>query len=251
MRTVKLCVLGGLLFALALSGCAGRKKLSEGIEDVVFSPDGRVLLEKEGGEFYICQLDTAGNLINCNRVELPLFGGTKIFALDGEHNRFFYAAAESVFVYDRTTELTRTLTRGAFARNARCGRVSPDGRFFAFSASLWKLGKATFWRLVVVDAVEGGIVHYCDSLATPYSFQWVRPNRLGYAELKINGPQIDTVGVFFDTKRNVVIPSRDGATDFITAPCGKISYDGRWEAKISASNLIFHKRLEKPNRFAP
>ncbi len=228
--------------AMFFGGCAGKGKIYEGVSGVWFSPDGRVLVER-GEEFFICQVDTAGNLYNCNPIQLPRYSGARILTADCTHNRFYYAAEDSVFAYDRTSGLTRTLTRGAFARRARCGRVSPDGKYLAFSASLWKMGNINFWRLVLVDAIEVGIVHYCDSLATPGAFQWVKGGRrLGYAELRVGGPKIDTVGVFFDIKRNVVIPARDGSADFLVAPCDScLSYDGTWRAVMDGGKLRFER----------
>ncbi|MCD6595291.1 hypothetical protein J7L68_06425 [bacterium] len=218
------------IFILQFSviGCAGDKKLAHNIISATFSPDNTLCLQDTSG-FELCKIDTSGKIVNCQRIEIPEVDDAFLIAADAAHNKYFYAAADSVFMFDRTTGLTRTMTRGAFAENARCARVSPDGKFLAFSASKWELGNISYWRLVVVDAVEGGIIHYCDSLVSLDAFQWVGSEKLGYAELWNANGKFDTLGMFFNTKRRVVIPTRDRAIDFLKIPCNpNLSYDGVW-----------------------
>ena len=230
-----------LFFSLQffLIGCVGEKRINRKIISAVFSPDNRICLQDSDG-FEICRIDTAGQLVNCQQIAIPNPADAFLIAVDAAHNKFFYAAQDSVYMFDRTTGLTRTLTKGAFAEDARCARVSPDGKFLAFSASKWNFGDISYWRLVVVDAVEGGIVHYCDSLASADAFQWVNSERVGYAELWNARGKFDTLGVFFDTRRKVVIPTRDRAIDFLKIPCNSgLSYDGVWHIDIvdSAANI--------------
>ena len=224
-----------------LIGCAGRNKISHNIISATFSPDNRICIQTTEG-FQMCKIDTAGSLSVCQKIVIPKPDDAFLIAVDAAHNRFFYAAQDSVYMFSRATGLTRTLTRGSFARSARCARVSPDGKFLAFSASEWDFGDVSYWRLVVVDAIEGGIIHYCDSLASSDAFQWISPQKLGYAELWNSNGKFDTLGVFFDIERRVVIPTRDRAIDFLKIPCGSgISYDGIWRVNVVDSSVDIEK----------
>jgi len=225
---------------VVISGCGGSKKAALKITSVLFSPDGSVCAKTTVG-YSLCKIDTTGKLCACQPVELPEYSFAKFLAADIAHNRYYYAADDSIFMFDRTTGLNRTMTIGAFAQDAQCGRMSPNGKYLAFSASQWHVGDRTYWRLVVVDAVEGGIIHYCDSLLDDDSFEWISPERIGYAELWTTGMEVklDTVGRFYDVGRRTVMPTRDGLREFLTIPCDpSISYDGVWTIEIIDSVAV-------------
>ncbi|RKZ35145.1 hypothetical protein DRQ33_00370, partial [bacterium] len=248
MKKIKIFI--SILSICLIVGCAAKKATApQDVLSAVFSPQGYLYIEQDDG-YSVCGIDTLGNIINCQPLEIPHSDDFRLIAIDTPNNRYFYAGDDSVFMFDRTTGLTRPMTRGAFAENVECARVSPTGEFLAFSSALWKLGDVSYWRLVIVDAIEGGIVHYCDSLLAPDAFQWINQNRLGYIILWNAQGKFDTLGAMFDTHRRVVLSTRDRTTDFLQVPCNPVlSYDGVWKVNIidSVATIEQLKQLPQPD----
>ncbi len=235
-------VLSILVLIIASSvGCTGNRSakslLRNNFDEVAVSYDGLVCL-RHGNMFTIVKPDREGGITLVDTFSVPIPADARLLDFNGVGKRLFIASGDSVVAYDLNTGLFTTLTRGKFSEDVECARSSSDGQFLGFAASRWSIGKIVFWRLVVVDAVQGGIVHYCDSLPTPYSFQWVKPRRIGYAEVKYVRGVFDTVGVFYDTERNVKFSSRDATLDFLKNPCNPLtSPDGNWAAEYINGRL--------------
>ncbi len=228
-----------------LCGCSARVAVKGfEVDEAVFAPGNYICL-RAGGDFIICSISSGGDVVPMDTITLRPPSGAVLIAADCVNRRLFFFGGDSVFAYDDVTGLFRTLTSGAFARDVACARLSSDGRFLAFTASPWSLGRLSFWRLVVVDAFEGGIVHFCDSLPSPGAFRWLRPRRIGYAVCRVLPSGVDTVGAFFELDRRVVIPSRNGELEFLSVPCDPhVSPDGAWAAVVEGGRLRLLRRTK-------
>ncbi len=203
------------------------------IKNAIISYGGATCLQTEN---YILlahpHIDT-GKLLITDTLYLGLSGSVRLLEYSPAARKVFFADDDTVWAYDILRGVRYILTSGAFSKNVQCARLSQDGKYLAFTASPWNIGKMVFWRLVVVNAFEGGILHYCDSLPSPDAFQWVRPARVGYAVYAYSQGEFDTIGTFYDVERNVTLPSRDRGIDFLKIPCDpKISPDGQWRLEI-------------------
>ncbi len=222
-----------LIFVILIVGCAGVKspnipQITEGI----ISYDGKMCL-RSADFFILAKSDEKNDIIPIDTLKIDIPPSSKLIDYNPNGRRIFFCDGDSVFDYDIKNGLFTTLTNGKFSEDVECGRSSYDGQYFVFTASPWNVGNIEFWRLVLVDAVEGGIVFYCDSLPSQNTFQWVKPRRIGYAEYRYVRGEIDTIGMFFDITRNVKLPGRDGGTEFLKVLCNPhISQDGKWALDI-------------------
>ncbi|MCD6419073.1 hypothetical protein J7M00_09885 [bacterium] len=217
-----------------IGGCAGGNshKFKPAVSDGTISYGGAMCLRSEKF-FFIVRAEDESRIAITDTLELAVPASSELLDYNPAGRRIFFTAGDSVFAYDIESGLFTTLTAGKFSEDVRCGHSCYDGQYFAFASSPWNVGSIKFWRLVVVDAVEGGIIFYCDSLPSENAFQWIKPRRIGYAEYRYVRGELDTTGMFFDIDRNVKLPARDGTIEFLKIPCDKhISPDGNWMLEI-------------------
>lgn len=235
---LKLAV-SALIVLLLMAGCGAKKamvsisRISEGIVSY-----GGAMCLRTSQYFILAVPDSVGRIVPRDTLKVPIPIKARLLEYSPTGNRIFFTSGDSVFAYDITSGLFYTLTRGKFSEYVQCGRASQDGQFLAFTASSWSIGNINFWRLVIVDAVEGGIVHYCDSMPSPYMFQWVKPARLGYAEYRYARGELDTVGMFYDVNRQIVLPARDSGIEFLKIECNpNLSPDGKWTLEVMENSV--------------
>ena len=243
-----------LALLIMSNGCGGGRamRVVSQASDGVVSYDGELCVRTPAG-LIIAKSSGDDEIIPIDTIRISGIGKAKLLDYNSRARRIFFTAGDSLFAYDLTSGLMYNLTKGKFSENIECGRSSSEGQFFAFSAAKWNVGKITFHRLIIVDAVEGGIVHYCDSLISSDVFQWIKPHRLGYVKFIYHRGELDTAGMFFDTERNIAISSRDQTTDFLKIPCNThISPNGEWALEIIAGEPKLKYLLpEKPQMGNP
>ena len=225
-----------MLSALHITGCGGARETSKIIlkfDDAVVSYDGNMCFRIGDKFFFVIASGDMKRITATDSLKLSIPANAKLLDYSAQGKRIFFASADSVFCYDMTTGLFVTMTKGAFAENVQCARSSPDGKSLAFTASAWSYGDLKFWRLVVTDAIEGGILHYSDSLPSPDAFQWVKPQRVGYIDYRYHYGKLDTIGSFYDIERHAILPTRDRGYDFLKNLCNPhISPDGKWALEM-------------------
>ncbi len=251
-KNIKLFIFG--IFIALIVGCASEKalKIAQNVSEGIISFDGKMCL-RSNDFFVIAKTNAKNEIVPIDTLKIDIPPSAKILDYNPNGRRIFFTDGDSIFAYDIKSGLLTTLTSGKFSEDVECGRSSYDGQYFAFAASPWNVGNIEFWRLVLVDAVEGGIVFYCDSLPSHDSFQWVKPKRLGYAEYRYVRGEIDTIGMFFDIIRNVKLPARDDGTEFLKVLCNPhISQDGKWALDIVEGKAVVRCLIENlQNREKP
>ena len=228
---------------LAICGCGGGKKMLAitQVSEGTVGYNGALCLRTPHG-LIIAHPSQDGAIIPKDTIHVPISASAALLDYNDAAKEIFFIKEDTIFRYDITTGLMRTMTTGEICRDTRCGRSSRDGKFFAFTSCSWFVGNIEFWRLVLVDAIEGGIVYYCDSLPAPDMFQWLKPMRLGFLEYQYVRGEFDTIGRMFDTERNAVLPARDGSIELMSNPCNpRISPDGIWSLDIIEGKPVIKK----------
>ncbi len=245
-----------LLFVLQIamfllcSGCAGNRKAmyaDEIITGAVFCPNGELCVVRKN-TISFCAIDEHNKTDKCQTV---VFRGNETYyllAADSDNNRVFFCAADSVFAYSTITQKVTKLTKGGYAKSANCARLSADGKFLAFSSSPWNNGTLDFYRLTIVDAENGGIIYFCDSLANSECFRWIDKDKLGYLLLWNENSKPEVIGKVYNIKRQAVMPTRDGDTTHVLPVCTRTtSYNNTKTLEIINTKVVVKPNPEREN----
>lgn len=212
-------------------GCSGNRAISKiRYEEGIFSDDEYVCM-RAGKNFRIFRVNSDAKLMAVDSVYWSEYSpNTKFIAFDPQRKRLYFSAQDSVFSFDKRTGLLTTLSKGRQLENITCSRISPDGKYIALSSSPWNWGKIQFWHLVIINALEGGIEFYCDSLPNPSAFRWMRPGQISFLAHSVETERWDTTVSIYNFERRSVGAGRGDAREFEEFGCEpSISPGAKWE----------------------
>lgn len=231
MNTLIIKIITAVVLIFLVQNCSGNKALMKvRYDEGVWGNDEYVCM-RQNKKFHIFRVNSDATFMAMDSI---FFDGylpqIKFLTFDPIRKRLYFFAGDSVFAFDKRTGLLTTLTKGGYSNNVNCSRLSPGGKYIAFSASPWNYGLVQFWRLVIVNVLEGGIEFFCDSLLNPYCFRWMRPEQISYLVHRIDPERWDTTVSIYDIGRRSVGAGRGDVYQFDELGChSSISPGSKWK----------------------